>query len=196
MHCHLVGIPHSNGHVYYSNGKIIIQKCHKCTSCFSKFKILEHNIWQELEIYPNGRWIFNHQLHQFVHHSSICSTESCRSLPSCQQVFFVVRNIPQSTDLMSSLNEAVNSFDLIRGQRRKIVASQLRFPCKQTQRKKKKTLFHTALILTLPRGAACENAVWISWTGHWTDLPTYPASSRVGMLMTLHSTIIAFTHPN
>lgn len=141
MHCHLVGIPHSNGHVYYSNGKIIIQKCHKCTSCFSKFKILEHNIWQELEIYPNGRWIFNHQLHQFVHHSSICLTESCRSLPSCQQVFFVVRNIPQSTDLMSSLNEAVNSFDLIRGQRRKIVASQLRFPCKQTQRKKKKLSF-------------------------------------------------------
>lgn len=47
-------------------------------------------------------------------------------------------------DMMSLFQKAVNSFDFIRGERRKIVASQLRFSCEQTKRHTKITFQKTA----------------------------------------------------
>lgn len=56
------------------------------------------------------------------------------SVALCQPVLFDFKPpgiIQQFTDVMSYFQKAVNSFDFIRGQRRKIIPSQLRFTCKQ-----------------------------------------------------------------
>lgn len=56
------------------------------------------------------------------------------SVALCQHALFDFKPsgiIQRFTDVMSSFQKAVNSFDFIRGQRSKIVPSQLRFTCKQ-----------------------------------------------------------------